>query len=132
MEEPSSLEALKQQERMHLRKIRSLLWENRSLLDTTSQALYHSVMALAATSLVCKMMRLGQYTSLMLGSVAAGCVVHTYLALSKDVTRICLADSKLGNTLRLHYQHISYHSPLVPYFREATLKASASRSNSSQ
>ena len=131
MEDPKSLEYVREQEKMHLRKIRSLLWENRALLETTHKALYHCGGMSASAFLVCKAFRLGQFTGLIMGSVAVGSLVHCYLAISKDVNRICLSDTSLGNSLRLHYQHISINNQLVPYFREATLKASRNSSNSS-
>lgn len=131
MEDSKSPEDVRQQEKMHLRKIRSLLWENRALLENTSKALYHGGGMLASTFLVCKVFRLGQFTGLIMGSVAVGSLVHCYLALSKDVIRVCMSETSLGNSLRLHYQHISINNQLVPYFREATLKASRNSSNSS-
>lgn len=130
MDESKSLEQMTQEERLHLRKIRSQLWENRALLNSTRQALQQSAGLLTATYLLCKAMRMRQSIALIMSSVTVGCLLHTYLSLFEDVNRLCSSDTRLGNSLRLHYQHISFNNPVVPYFGEATLKASASRNSS--
>lgn len=130
MDNSKSLKEIDQDEQLHLRKVRSLLWENRALLSTTKQALQHGAGLLVASYVLCKVTRMRQSIGLVLSSVTVGGLVHGYLAFCKDVNQLCRSDTQLGNSLRLHYQHISINNLCMPYFGEKTKKASATRNSS--
>ena len=120
----------RERQRGHMRKITGLLWENWEKLDETKSGGVKGGELLLGTAVLCRFTRMGKVGGLLLSSVIFGTSLHLYFALSRDIVRLCDADTPLGNTLRFHFQQISVQNMRLPYFHDATMRISEARNKS--